>query len=283
MVDSPCPECESRNPGWEDSCTLCGFPLEPTEPKPVVAVRETDFGDDTFHALPAGPVVRHPESPSKTEIVREKPLQERPLPKIKQTAVDGDCPDCGNRLDNNTGVCDICGFGMGVDPLVRRRGDRVSNLSEATNPPAAPVVEPVETTPAQQVAEPVSTPLTKPTLSGPEKIWRLIVVEGYRLGKAYQLYQPQMILGASRPNGPFPDIDLDDQDDGFIEARHLHLQTAENGVWITDLGSGQGTRIGGRALTPDTPILLNEGGVLRVGKVGLQLVSVKTECDGGAV
>lgn len=54
-----------------------------------------------------------------------------------------------------------------------------------------------------------------------------------------------------------------------ISRRHAVIHREEDGYYITDLNSTNGTRINGRRLLPNTPCRLSSGDVVRLGRLNL--------------
>ena len=78
----------------------------------------------------------------------------------------------------------------------------------------------------------------------------------------------EMLIGCQDPaDHIFPDIDLSpfDARSSGVSRRHALLRYA-GGQWtITDLGSANGTFVNDAALTPQTPVALPDGAVVRLG------------------
>ncbi len=263
MKEKLCPECGASNPVSEVMCDHCGFPLEG-----AVAA--------------AVPVV----------------------------AVDDRCPECGKGVASDMRFCDGCGANLAE---ARARRDAViapplptaADLAAVTEPPpvpvaialpepaplaaepvtaplpvaAAPVVEPPVVAVAPVVETHVVTPVAPvapaaPVSSAKPRAWKLACVEGFRLGKEYLLYKEDMLIGRTDAESDiFPELEMTDQDDGFVSRRHARIYTAGEQVAIEDLGGENGTLVDGRPIPAFKRIPLREGQVIRLGKVGLMLKS----------
>ena len=200
MNSKVCPECENDNPGSEEICQQCGYPLDEI----LAAVEDENDG----------------------------------------TA----CPNCGKTVSESMKFCDGCGH----------------RLEEFT-PVAADEPEP-EPEPAPPIS--ASPPVAD---SSPDE-FKLGVVEGFRLRKEYLLYKPEMMLGRQdREADVFPDIDLEDQDDGFVSRRHAVIRVENGIVTVEDLGGENGTTLDNRPIPPLKATNVLPGQVIRLGKVGLIL------------
>ncbi len=54
-----------------------------------------------------------------------------------------------------------------------------------------------------------------------------------------------------------------------VSRRHALIHREEDGYYITDLNSTNGTRINGRRLLPNTPCRLSSGDIVRLGRLNL--------------
>jgi FHA domain-containing protein len=93
---------------------------------------------------------------------------------------------------------------------------------------------------------------------------RLVVVSSPELeeGLDFELNSAQMTIGRGRQN----DIALDSDD--YASARHARFEPRQDGVWVQDLGSTNGTYLNGMRL--ERPHRLTTGDVVRVGETDLR-------------
>jgi phage tail-like protein len=89
-------------------------------------------------------------------------------------------------------------------------------------------------------------------ISGPEGAWPFAVPMG------------QTVMGR-QPDG---DVVLNHQ---LVSRRHAQLDCTADSCTITDIGSSNGTKVNGIALTADTPQLLNDGDQIEIGPFTLVL------------
>jgi serine/threonine-protein kinase len=95
-------------------------------------------------------------------------------------------------------------------------------------------------------------------------------------GQRIPLLSRDMIIGRSHPSDPnLPDIDLHKL--GIADARtasrqHARIFTDGRHYYVEDLGSMNGTRINGEPLLEGSPIRIEEGDELQVGRVRLYFV-----------
>jgi hypothetical protein len=93
---------------------------------------------------------------------------------------------------------------------------------------------------------------------------RLVVVSSPELeeGLDFELNSAQMTIGRGRQN----DIALGS--DEYASARHARFEPRQDGVWVQDLGSTNGTYLNGMRL--ERPQRLTTGDVVRVGETDLR-------------
>jgi hypothetical protein len=99
--------------------------------------------------------------------------------------------------------------------------------------------------------------------SGP-RTGRLVVVKGpdLEVGTDFELNSAQLTIGRGRQN------DLAIGTDEYASARHARFEPRQDGVWVQDLGSTNGTYLNGTRL--DRPRRLTQGDIVRVGETDLR-------------
>jgi hypothetical protein len=93
---------------------------------------------------------------------------------------------------------------------------------------------------------------------------RLVVVKSPDLdeGEDFELNSAGLTIGRGGQN----DIAIDT--DEYASARHARFEPRQDGVWVQDLGSTNGTYLNGARL--DRPRRLTEGDVVRIGETDLR-------------
>ena len=74
-----------------------------------------------------------------------------------------------------------------------------------------------------------------------------------------------------------PDIDLT-QYDGFskgVSRMHSSLRIVNGEVYVSDLGSSNGTRINGQKIMPHIEYSINHGDIITLGKMKIQVLLIK--------
>ena len=184
-------------------------------------------------------------------------------------AADLRCGNCSQVITVEMKFCDGCGI----------------NLNEPVTPPSPPSESgddtltslPEDTGLDETLESVVSPPNPPPPPASVEENFKLSVVEGFSLGKEYLLYKPEMLLGRmDREENVFPDIDLEDQDDGYVSRKHAIIRCEGGSVTVEDLGTENGTSVDNRPIPAHKTLALNPSQVLRLGKVSLMLKRHKT-------
>jgi hypothetical protein len=98
----------------------------------------------------------------------------------------------------------------------------------------------------------------------PVQTGRLVVVKSPELeeGADFELDSSQLTVGRGGQN----DVRLGD--DEYASARHARVEPRQDGVWVQDLGSTNGTYLNGTRL--ERPRRLSNGDIIRVGETDLR-------------
>ena len=93
---------------------------------------------------------------------------------------------------------------------------------------------------------------------------RLVVVRSADLqdGEGFELNSAQLTIGRGNQN------DIPIATDEYASARHARFEPRQDGVWVQDLGSTNGTFLNGARL--DRPRRLANGDIVRVGETDLR-------------
>ena len=93
---------------------------------------------------------------------------------------------------------------------------------------------------------------------------RLVVVHSQVLtvGEEFDLDSTPLTVGRGAQN------DVSIEGDEFASARHVRIEPRRDGVWVSDVGSTNGTYVNGERI--DRPRKLERGDVVRVGETELR-------------
>jgi hypothetical protein len=96
---------------------------------------------------------------------------------------------------------------------------------------------------------------------------RLVVVKSpdYGEGEDFELDSAQLTIGRGGQN------DIAIRTDEYASARHARFEPRQDGVWVQDLGSTNGTYLNGTRL--EHPRRLTRGDVIRIGETDLRYES----------
>jgi hypothetical protein len=102
--------------------------------------------------------------------------------------------------------------------------------------------------------------------SGP-RTGRLVVLKSADLqeGEDFELDSAQLTIGRGGQN------DISISTDEYASARHARFEPRQDGVWVQDLGSTNGTYLNGARL--EHPRRLTQGDIVRVGETDLRFES----------
>lgn len=165
-----------------------------------------------------------------------------------------ECPSCGRKHRPGTLFCSECGVYLPTGgPL------RTEPLPEKELPISR--ANPWASEPVEDVEEVTLVPLS---------------VEVIATGRQIQLPPtPEVHVGRlDAAHGIFPDLDL--TTDGGLEAgvsrHHCKIHQRGSAYLVEDVGSANGTFLGGQRLTPYLPHVLKDGDELQLGRVKLKVI-----------
>lgn len=251
MSDYRCPQCEAPNSGTASICDHCGFPL----PARVAKAEAGQTPEKMAQIKPMEPQVSKPapmaDQDRPYKVFDPQLPQPRPTARVRPaTAKPGKGSASMERLDS-----------VAVEGAT-------GSINSFPTGQATAQVQGEEAQPARSIAPAQMGNL--PRASEQESQWKLVVVEGFSVGKEYLVYKDTMILGRrDMDQDVYPDIDLEDQDDGYISRKHAVLRRQNGGLVIEDLGGENGTQIDMRRIESHQWVPVAEAQVIRLGRVGL--------------
>ena len=190
------------------------------------------------------------------------------------------CQTCGKENFEGAQYCDQCGTKLSAVNAVNPNEPELSAQFPAspvfsgvsvTSIGIPPIVEQLESEPLADVELPVK--------NGSRGVHAVLTIErGTTVGKEFLLSANESYLGRwDADNGVFPDVDLDAHDpEAKVSRRHARIIWQNGSYQLEDLGSTNGTYINrGRRLLPGTPLMLNDGDEIIIGKTFLRFKIVK--------
>ncbi|HEX8552917.1 MAG TPA: zinc ribbon domain-containing protein [Abditibacteriaceae bacterium] len=101
---------------------------------------------------------------------------------------------------------------------------------------------------------------------------KFVVEQGMTVGKQFVLGDAQMLVGREDADEDvYPDIDLSDQDEGFVHRRHAQINFANGAMTVTHLGGANKTRVNNRPLPDNEAQPVNLGDKVAFGKVVMRV------------
>ncbi len=224
-----------------------------------------------------------------------------PAPLAADTATGGDikCPACENLNPPENVACEVCGTDLhstdeedsaapiatptAVDPLAPTTDTTTDAAPAADTVPdttslivaddsAATAVSSTDTA-TDTSAAPVAA-ATAPAASGslaPGQV-KLTVEQGMTVGKQFVLGDVEMLVGREDEDEQiYPDIDLGDQDEGYVHRKHATLKFENGQLFVTHLGGANRSRLNNKPIPDNEPQAVNIGDKIAFGKVVLRV------------
>lgn len=217
------------------------------------------------------------------------------------------CPACDNMNPADNVVCEICGTPLRDDDAAGANADATSAAPPVTTPPPAPVFNDADTTPVSNADAAATSPDAAPdagstpsaadlaaspppggavapsdadadvavatagAASGaalsPGKV-KLVVEQGMTVGKQFVLGDGESQVGREDADEDiYPDIDLADQDEGYVHRQHATLKFDNDKLFVTHLGGANKTRLNNKPIPDNEPQSVSIGDKIAFGKV----------------
>ncbi len=118
--------------------------------------------------------------------------------------------------------------------------------------------------------------MTPPTLGDLKPgLVKLVVEQGQSVGAQFILNDEQTEVGREdEDEAIYPDIDLSDQDAGYVHRRHATLRFDQGRLNVTHLGGANKTRVNNKPVPDNVPTEVKLGDKIAFGKVVLRLMPV---------
>ena len=215
------------------------------------------------------------------------------------------CPQCGAQNPSDNLACEACGA-----DLHPGSANAPAAVTTIIAPPVSPVDEPMDTSaqtdplssldmPANfsPAADPLDLTLddlkkpsdtAAPDTSAPDAAAstqaagdlmpgnvKLVVEQGQSVGAQFVLGDAAMLVGREDEDADiYPDIDLSDQDAGYVHRQHANINFDNGHLSVTHLGGANKTRINNKPIGDNAPAPLKLGDKVAFGKVVLRLLPV---------
>jgi hypothetical protein len=113
---------------------------------------------------------------------------------------------------------------------------------------------------AQELEQPVPPPKKTKRARGEPRV--LVITQGSQAGQSAALADGVIMIG----RGAEAQLSLDDD---YVSTRHARVVSGENGVYLEDLGSTNGSYVNGQRITAPTTITLSD--TIRIGRTVMRL------------
>jgi hypothetical protein len=179
------------------------------------------------------------------------------------------CPECNAANDAENVACEACGADLpGKNAAVPDEEEPVSTE------PDIPAIDPAQ---EEKLVNASTIPDSEPDAAPGPKLEpgmvKLSVEQGMVTGKQYVLGDAEMLVGREDEDEEiYPDIDLDDQDEGFVHRRHATLKFDNGQLTVTHEGGANKTRINNRPIPDNQAMPLKLGDKVSFGKVVLRVL-----------
>ena len=207
------------------------------------------------------------------------------------------CPDCGAENPADNLACEACGADLHpgvaatspvvITPPVSPVDDPLDSATQTA--PLSSLDMPAGFSPANDPLDLTEADLKKPTDDAvaaadnstqpagdlmPGNV-KLVVEQGQSVGAQFVLGDDEMLVGREDEDADiYPDIDLSDQDAGYVHRQHARVHFDNGNVSVTHLGGANKTRINNKPIPDNEPMPLKLGDKVAFGKVVLRLLPV---------
>ena len=253
--------------------------------------------NDSFNIMITCPECQH-ENVDGTQFC-ENCGEELPSATVASTEAMIKCPDCGAENPADNLACEACGADLQPgtsatstavitapvsptdDPLdSATQTAPLSSLDMPAGFSPAPANDPLDLTEAD-LKKPTDPPnmdagaTTQPAGDLMPGNVKLVVEQGQSVGAQFVLGDAEMLVGREDEDADiYPDIDLSDQDAGYVHRQHARVNFDNGNVSVTHLGGANKTRINNKPIGDNAPSPLKLGDKVAFGKVVLRLLPV---------
>ncbi len=207
------------------------------------------------------------------------------------------CPDCGHQNPSDNLACEACGADLKPGQsapssiaFTQSAPDAFAPIPDTglAPPIAAPSISTssaAETTPFDAAVDAPANPALSAAIApdlaaipagnlAPGNV-KLVVEQGQSVGAQFVLGDAEMLVGREDEDEEiYPDIDLSDQDAGYVHRKHATLSFENGNLSVTHLGGSNKTRINNKPIADNVPTPVNLGDKVAFGKVVLRLLPV---------
>lgn len=262
-----CPACDNMNPAENLVCEVCGTELHGSL---ADAGGSPAGGVPSFGTSAGGVASAGSTTPFDTAL--NTPDATPPATGMATTVDTDTSANVSNTADASTAPAPdapAAAVATGADATAPAVGGAPSADSALGG--SAPAVTDTGAGSIPDLAAPVAAPTTTGGELQPGRV-KLTVEQGMSVGKQFVLGDNEMQVGREdEEEGIYPDLDLSDQDEGYVHRRHATLNFANGQLTVTHLGGANKTRVNNRPLPDNQPQPVNVGDKIAFGKVVLRV------------
>ena len=266
-----CPDCDNMNPADNVACEVCGTELKPGSLS----------GAPTSGAAPdistGAPSTTPFDTAAPSQMASASTAASAPTPASADTAT-STSTDATLPTVSISSADPVTTDPLSNDPLAAPATTTPLPSSMPQTDPAqvAPVTS-LDATPVALDAAVATAPATTTPASGgvlePGRV-KMVVEQGMTVGKQFVLGDAEVLVGREDDGeGIYPDIDLSDQDEGYVHRKHAMLKFENGGLSVTHLGGANKTRVNNKPLADNVPQVVNMGDKVAFGKVVMRVQS----------
>lgn len=182
------------------------------------------------------------------------------------------CPECGLSNPADHLACEACGADL--HPGTATAVPPAVVLAPDPDPVPASASDTVLPLPAPSTATSTATSSadTTPGDLAPGLV-KLVVEQGQTVGAQFVLGDPEMLVGREDEEEEiYPDIDLADQDAGYVHRRHASLRFDNGHLTVTHLGGANKTRLNNKPIPDEQAQNVKLGDKIAFGKVVVRVL-----------
>ncbi len=256
-----CPACQHQNIDGTQFCEMCGEEL----PQPVAAA-----SSEELVGCPQCGFLNPADNIACEACGADlKPGQSAPVASAPGASPSATPYAAGTPLTHTV-----------VTPPVVEVSDDGSTTTTTSSTTTTGEVTPFDTPQTAPLAPPRDTSIAAPAASqsagnlAPGSV-KLVVEQGQSIGAQFVLGDAEMLVGREDEDEEiYPDIDLSDQDAGYVHRKHATLNFEGGNLSVTHLGGSNKTRINNKPVPDNVATPVNLGDKIAFGKVVLRLLPV---------
>ncbi len=261
-----CPSCEHENVAGTTFCEMCGEELQSATAdaaSPAAAVAAPTTGGDI--KCPACENLNPPENVA-CEVCGTD---------LHGNIDEEDAPATLSSTDTATMAPPAADATANAAPVADTTPDTTSLIVAADSAATtAASTDTADTTAAPDTTATPVTPTATPAAAGslaPGQV-KLTVEQGMTVGKQFVLGDVEMLVGREDEDEQiYPDIDLGDQDEGYVHRKHATLKFENGQLLVTHLGGANRSRLNNKPIGDNEPQAVNIGDKIAFGKVVLRV------------